>query len=487
MEKRLQGWTARCLTVGMFAAAALFSGPSSSAEEALPALIKRIEPSIVVVLTSDEEGKIKGQGTGFFVSETGHVVTNHHVLEGARQAAIKTNDGKVYRVEKIVADDQEGDLVRLTIDPSGDRIQPLPLSPVAPEVGERIFIIGTPLGLEKTVTDGIVSAVREIPDFGRIIQLTAPISQGSSGSPVVNMKGEVIGVATFFIIAGQNLNFAIPSERISRLVAGEGKTLAEWQGEKTDELRSETAGIYSQGLRHLWIEDYAGALPFFLEAARRNPALADAHFQIGYCKAKLGRYREALEAYKEAARLKPDDPDTHNNLCVAYNMLERYEDALASCARALQKKPDLAEAHNNLCWALHKVGRYEESITSCKETIRLNPGLTSAHFNLGNNYLVLKFYGEAVESYKRAIRIDPDYAEAHLNLGASYFGMGRYEAAIESYKQAIRLKPGLSKAHLDLGMAYLKIGDKGSAFEVFKILKGIDQESANKLFSLIYE
>ena len=80
---------------------------------------------------------------------------------------------------------------------------------------------GSPLGLENTVSDGIVSAIRDVPDFGKVIQITAPISPGSSGSPVLNMQGEVIGIASFQMVEGQNLNFAIPSEKIISLVLTE--------------------------------------------------------------------------------------------------------------------------------------------------------------------------------------------------------------------------------------------------------------------------
>jgi hypothetical protein len=105
-------------------------------------------------------------------------------------------------------------------------IYPLSLSKTVPEVGERIIVYGSPLGLENTVSDGIVSAIRDIPEFGKIIQITAPISPGSSGSPVLNMKGEVIGVASFQMIDGQNLNFAIPSERVARLNSTKEKKIA---------------------------------------------------------------------------------------------------------------------------------------------------------------------------------------------------------------------------------------------------------------------
>lgn len=105
-------------------------------------------------------------------------------------------------------------------------MRPLSINASLPEVGERVVVIGSPLGLEQTVSDGIVSAVREVSAFGTIIQITAPISPGSSGSPVVNMKGEVIGVATFQSMIGQNLNFAIPGERIAKLTKiAKGKRL----------------------------------------------------------------------------------------------------------------------------------------------------------------------------------------------------------------------------------------------------------------------
>src|SRR5204863_9460196 len=103
------------------------------------------------------------------------------------------------------------------IDSPSTYIRPLPLHRTSPQEGESVVVIGSPLGLEGSVTNGIVSAVRDIPTFGRIIQITAPISSGSSGSPVVNMHGQVIGIATLQITGGQSVNFAIPSERISQL------------------------------------------------------------------------------------------------------------------------------------------------------------------------------------------------------------------------------------------------------------------------------
>ena len=467
----------------------IFSHPPdlSFGQENLPAIIKRVQPSIVSIVNLNKEGKMAGQGSGFFIDPDGGIITNRHVLEGASRADVITSEGKVYTVQKVVSEDVEGDLILVSLDLKGDKAQPLIVSSKIPEVGERIIAIGTPLGLEKTVSDGIVSAVREIPGFGKIIQVTAPISPGSSGGPVVNMRGEVIGIATFIIVAGQNLNFAIPGERISNLVRGEGKTLQEIEERRSEELRVSEEYLYATGLRYLWAEDYERALLLFQEATKRNPKHAEAYFQIGYCLGRLGKYQEAIELYQQALRIKSEDPDTHNNLCVAFGMVGRYSEAISSCQQVLKIKPDFAEAYNNLAWSLQKLGRHPEAIEACKEAIRLKPDFAVAHNNLGKSYGALKQYNEAMESFKEAIRTHFDYAEGHLNLGATYNQMGRYEEAIASYRQALRLKPELAEAHLNLGMTYLKTGERGGALDEYKALKELNREMASRLFNLIYE
>ncbi len=465
----------------------ILSFSTVSGQENLPLLIKKTEPSIVVIVTFGKEGNMLGQGTGFFINQEGDVVTNSHVLEGASRAVAQTTDGKEHAVRRVLAEDKEGDLVRVSVEISREAVRPLAVRAGLPDVGERIIIIGTPLGLDKTVSDGIVSAVRDVPEFGKIIQVTAPISPGSSGSPVIDMQGEVIGIATFFVVAGQNLNFAIPGERIARLASGQEETLSERDEKRTKGWLASAEGLYSTGLHFLWTEEYAKALPYFFETVKRNPGHGAGYFQIGYCLAKLGQYKEAIELYKQALRVIPKEAGVYSNLCTAYGKAGRYDEAIESCKAAIQLKPDFAEAYSNLGWSYHKAGRHQEAVEACKQAIRLKPDFSSAHYNLGNSYSALKKYAEAIDSYKEAIRIQFDYAESHSDLGAAYFHTGRIEEAIVSYKQAIRFKPALAEARLNLGMAYLRLGDKGSAIEEYKVLKGLNQELANRLFNLIYE
>jgi tetratricopeptide (TPR) repeat protein len=459
----------------------------SFGQENLPAIIKKVQPSIVSILIINREGKVSGQGSGFFVNRDGDIITSRHVLEGASRSNVITSEGKELPIKKVVAEDPDGDLIQVSVALEGERVEALTISPTLPETGERVMVIGTPLGLEKTVSDGIVSAVRDVPGFGKIIQVTAPISPGSSGSPVVNMKGEVIGVATFFVVAGQNLNFAIPVERISKLIRGEGPTLSEREEQRTDTLRASEEYLYATGHRYLWVEDYERALSHFAEVIKRNPNHGDAYFYVGYCLGRLGKYQEAIEPYRQALRIKPNDADTLYNLCVGYDKIERYPEAIEACRQAIQVKPDSPEAYNNLALAFYQLGRYPEALDSCKEAIRLKPDFAPAHYNLGNAYAALKQYKEAMESYKQALRINFNYAEAHLDLGAAYNELGDYEKAVDSYKQALRIKPELALARLNLGMTYLKMGERGAALDEYKALRELNKEMAKRLFDLIYE
>ena len=465
----------------------LISFSSSVGQESLPAIVKKTDPSTVVIRIYDKEGNIRGQGTGFFISNGGDVITNHHVLQGAEFATVKTSEGKIYPVKKILADDKEGDLVRVSVDTLGDVTPPLLVATSLPEVGEQVVVIGSPLGLEKTVSDGIVSAVRDVPRFGKIIQITAPISPGSSGSPVVNMRGEVVGVISFFAAPGQNLNFAIPGERIAALKSEDGRTLSEWNESGMEELAVQVVQIYAMGMRYLLMENYEQAVVFFGEVIKRDPKNATAYFRFGYCKGMLGLHSEAIEAYQQALRLKPDDADTHNNLCVAYDKVGRFAEAVESCKKALAINPNLADTYGNLAWSYHRLGRYAEAIESCQQAIRIQPNDALAYYNLGNSLSALGRYPEAIDSYKQTIRFLPDHAEAHMNLGAAEHQLGHYEEALESYKQAIRVKPDLVEGHLNLGMTYLRLGDRGSALDEYKILMKLNGEAAMKLFNLIYE
>ena len=199
----------------LFALSVLFAGTAAS-QDFLPELVKRIKPSAVAIETFDARDNTVARGSGFFIAPD-RIITNRHVIERSSRVEIHLLDGKKFPVHGVLAVDGEGDLALLQVDVPRALAVPLPIVQAVPQEGESIVVIGNPYGLEGSVSNGIVSAVREISGYGKIIQITASISPGSSGSPVVNMAGQVIGVATLQAAEGQNLNFAVPAERISQL------------------------------------------------------------------------------------------------------------------------------------------------------------------------------------------------------------------------------------------------------------------------------
>ena len=160
-------------------------------------LYKDVSPSVVVVIAHDSKDNLVSQGSGFFINEDGVMITNFHVVKGSDWIEVVTSDDKKYPIKDVLATDIDSDLFLASVDIPQNMVHPIKISSAIPEIGEDIIVIGCPDGLSQTVTRGIISAIRDQEDYGTVIQIDAAISPGSSGSPVINKEGEVIGVATF--------------------------------------------------------------------------------------------------------------------------------------------------------------------------------------------------------------------------------------------------------------------------------------------------
>lgn len=178
--------------------------------------------STVLIVMEDAKGQSLSSGSGFFVGR-GMIATNLHVVEGVFKGYVKqVGEDTKRRIEDIIAMNSQQDLAILRISDVGVPIFPLGNSDKL-QVGEPVYAVGNPKGyLEGTFTEGVVSGVREFQIGVKRIQISAPISEGSSGGPVLNSKGEVIGVAVSGLTEGQNLNFAIPSNYLKELLSKAG-------------------------------------------------------------------------------------------------------------------------------------------------------------------------------------------------------------------------------------------------------------------------
>ena len=330
-----------------------------ASEAKLPELVRRVKPSVVSVLTYDLKGEPLISGSGFFV-RPGEVITNMHVIKGAHRVEIHTLEGKgrTYPVAGALAIDDEADLALLKVDLPAERSHPLATTSTLPDEGEQIFVIGNPLRLEGSVSDGIVSAIREVPDLGRIIQVTAPVSHGNSGSPLFNMRGEVIGIVTVKVTNGQNINLALG---VSRILALHGSELVSFdqvsaKGKPGTQPEALAEVWYRGGIDSLWLGNYDNALNYFETAANRNPRRPETWIQIGYCKVKQGRNEEAIRAYRRAIQLRPNSSEAYNKLGDAYFFGGRFTDAIAAYQEAARIRPNDGEAYYNLALAYLETG-----------------------------------------------------------------------------------------------------------------------------------
>ncbi|MEW6211883.1 MAG: S1C family serine protease, partial [Acidobacteriota bacterium] len=179
-------------------------------------------PSVVLLVGTNAKGKPVSLGSGFFVRED-VIATNYHVIKGSKRLYIKLiGQRKLWPIEKVLASDSQRDLAILRI--SSITRKPLSLGDSdSLATGEDVYAIGNPEGLESTFSQGIVSGFRQF-DGKRYIQITAPISQGSSGGPILGKSGDVVGITVGTLRQGQNLNFAIPVSYLISLLEQESAT-----------------------------------------------------------------------------------------------------------------------------------------------------------------------------------------------------------------------------------------------------------------------
>jgi hypothetical protein len=194
-------------------------------------ITKKVAAAVVLIKGATDTGDVLG--TGFIISSDGKIATNLHVIEGLRHAGVELASGEKYDSFSVLAFDPRKDIAIIKI-PGFD----LPYVPLGNsnnvQVGEPVLVVGSPLGLQGSVTTGVVSSIRDDPAGGgfKVLQTDASVNPGNSGGPLVNRQSEVIGIVTFKIRGTENLNFAIPVNYLRGLMESPAPAIT------LDELRS---------------------------------------------------------------------------------------------------------------------------------------------------------------------------------------------------------------------------------------------------------
>jgi Tfp pilus assembly protein PilF len=393
------------------------SSPVTAAAD-LTKLVKSIQPAVATVVVYDVNRNVANLGTGFFIDKAGTLVTNHHVLLGKFNAEIRTADGSTYPIKTVIAENQATDLIKVRVDIPPEKVHWLPVGAEPPLVAQHVVVVGSPMGLEQSVSDGIVSSVREIPGLGTFYQMSAPISPGSSGSPVVNLQGKVVGVASFQFLQGQNLNFAIAGNSILDLKADKpGQSLSEWTFNQSNQKSRLAEEMCRKGFRFSMGGQDQKALEYFKMATENDPNSTTAWYGLGYCYAGKNAHKDAIEAYQQAIRTNPANEISHFHLGNYYFKIGRYEEAIETFKQVVLINPEFEAAYFNIGMIYNKVGRIEDAKKSFQIVVRLNPQSKTAYYNIGVASTKLGQFEQAAVAYKKAIDIQPEFAEALFNLG----------------------------------------------------------------------
>jgi len=318
------------------------------------------------IMVSDDSGRVIGSGTGFIVSDDGKLVTNRHVANAGPRIVAKVPGGRQYRVLGALAEDSDQDLVVLQIENSNLPALTLGSSDDI-SVGTPVVMIGNPLAMESTVQEGTVSGFRKFLGTRRWIEITAAVASGrqdinqqvihgqglqvvtavapgSSGSPVLNSSGKVIGVVTAVERAGQTTALAIPVEAVKELVS---------RAARMEEPKP------------------LGAL------TRRggNDLSTDAEFGAAAKAYTARNFEEAERRAKAVTARYPDSAAAHLFLGQVYLQRRLYVEAADSFERAIQLKRDLAPAWAGLASADARQGLQDRARDAVRELQKLDPAL----------------------------------------------------------------------------------------------------------------
>ena len=395
------------------------------AQQALPGLIQKIENSIFTVLAMDKNGRVFSQGSGFFIDETGVGITNFHVLDEAYKAQIKLKDGTCLPITSVIDYNRDADLVKFHVDKGSHFLQALRIVTNIPQRGTEVINLSSPMGLEQSISTGIVSAVRE-DKHGKIIQMTAPISPGSSGSPIVNKEGNVLGVATFHYKGGQNLNFAVSSIEINKLHRNLNTTIYKiWNNPLETESVKKAISLRNEG-------DMESSISLLLREIEKNPKNHLAFAELAFTFNHNGDNKKAFEAAIHACNIDSLNGQYHNligiiasNISDALNGDQEYlKLALTGYIQSIKLAPENSVTYSNLALLIYKScinklfseDLMKEALNNINFSIQLNP-IAESYVIRAKIKVRMKDIGGAILDCDKALYLDEEYAEAYFIRG----------------------------------------------------------------------
>ena len=309
---------------------------------------KQAQAVVYITVRDEEDPSQRIQGSGFIINPSGVILTVDHLLEDCFSGAeIKLSNGDTYNNDRIeiIDIDHKRDIAVIKIKALNLPVVRLGDSDKV-RTGEQVFTIGNPEGLESSISKGIISARRRSVQGRELgyecFQITTPISLGSSGSPVFNMDGEVIGIVTSLFEEGQNLNFAIPINYAKPMISEAPKwTYREYVEKRLNELLEDIIKQVNLGRSYLLGDKKYNpdmAIEIFKKIVEEYPWYEEGRYWLGYThynKAIVSLF-ESIKEYEEAIKINSDNYFAYRDLAFSYKMLDEIEEAITQLEEAIK-------------------------------------------------------------------------------------------------------------------------------------------------------
>lgn len=402
-------------------------------------IFTQVARSVFVVEALSESKKVVTQGSAVAI-KIGEVVTNCHVVNGSSRIRVSQADHQYKAV--IKEQDTERDLCVLSV-------QDLHASSVSMRssetlrIGERVYAIGAPLGLELTLSEGLISSLRKT-DEGSIIQTSAAISPGSSGGGLFDQDGYLIGITTFQKAEGQNLNFAVPTEWINSISSRQSVALQTKAAQK--ELADKAYALHAA-------EDWQALEKLTSKWVNEFPTNILAWYFHGKAWAELGNREKAIRSYKKAVVQPINNKNDFINKWAAWIDLGLLYD---------------------------KGKNYERAVDAYKEAILISP-IDMIAGNLRNSVNATGDFQKGVQVYKEIANSFPMSPIGWKGLGSSYINLHKFREAAHAFEKLVAIEPNNVSGWLGLTISRKMIGDSKGMNEAFTALYKLDPKAASDL------
>lgn len=434
-------------------------------------------------------------GSGFIFSEDGLIGTNYHVVDGIDSLLVKTSDGTFYDAELLIIDEKNDMAILRIKNANGTKFPTIRFANSdALKVGQEVFAIGSPLGYEYTISQGIIAGIRDNEkvsftdpvtyapiekNFEKVIQITAAISPGNSGGALFNRKGEVIGITTYTYTGYGNLNFAIAINSFVYFMNSVDLANID-NNEEAKKKREESlyfsnlrlAGNFKSEATYNWMyvkqKDTMKTLDTFI-------VKQDSIARMNFNKAETFYYKcmdiapDSFEVYREMMDLYV--------YCENFNKAENLYDTIKT---RFQSDSLLSLLSSSLASAYTTSKEYKKALEFYEKMSAKDTSDIYLRYQIGNIYEKMDKNNRAVKEYKKIIKKDPTYTQAYIQIGALYYNKYKdYRTAKEYFEKAYDNEMVMygSTYYIDipyyLGMIAVKERKKTDAMLYYMDLKSI--------------